>query len=188
MHIYLRTTVTFQAYSNRARFQAARFNPIGEADSELAFCVLLDQMAAIWTVPNATPTLRQRFLIVSSFAGELTNAGTSKFLVFRWRYACRSRTPAEACRKPARLEAPGLMLLQRQCQSGRTRHRGGWALNSKRRSACHPIRERSPDKRAMGASCRRGVSCCFSWAIRCTTTGRREPRILTSIRLIGWCG
>ena len=41
-------------------FQADRFNPIGETDSELAFCVLLDQMAAIWTVPGATPTLREQ--------------------------------------------------------------------------------------------------------------------------------
>jgi predicted glutamine amidotransferase len=31
-------------------FHADRFNPIGETDSELAFCVLLDEMAAIWSV------------------------------------------------------------------------------------------------------------------------------------------
>lgn len=96
-------------------FQADRFNPIGETDSELAFCVLLDQMAAIWTVPNATPTLRQRFLIVSSFAGELRTLGPANFL-----YSDGDMLFAHGHRRKhadtGKIEAPGLVSAQRKCQ------------------------------------------------------------------------
>ena len=113
--IYLHTTVTFRAYSNRSAFQADRFNPIGETDSELAFCVLLDQMAAIWTVPNAMPTLRQRFLIVSSFAGELRKLGPANFL-----YCDGDMLFAHGHRRKhadtGKIEAPGLVSAQRKCQ------------------------------------------------------------------------
>ena len=98
-------------------FQPKQFNPIGETDSELAFCGLLDQMAAIWTVPHATPTLRQQFLIVSSFAGELRRLGPANFL-----YSDGDLLFAHGHRRKhadtGRIAAPGLVLLQRQCQSG----------------------------------------------------------------------
>jgi len=61
-------------------FQPERFNPIGETDSERAFCVLLDRIALIWKDRKATPTLRDRFLIVSSFADELRALGPANFL------------------------------------------------------------------------------------------------------------
>jgi glutamine amidotransferase len=96
-------------------FQADRFNPIGETDSELAFCVLLDQMTAIWTVPNATPTFRQRFLVVSSFASQLRALGPANFL-----YSDGDMLFAHGHRRKhaetGRVEAPGLVLLQQHCQ------------------------------------------------------------------------
>ena len=96
-------------------FQADRFNPIGETDSELAFCVLLDQMAAIWTVPNATPSLRERFRIVSSFAGELRSLGPANFL-----YSDGDMLFAHGHRRKhadtGKIEAPGLVSVQRRCQ------------------------------------------------------------------------
>ncbi|QHO75721.1 class II glutamine amidotransferase [Bradyrhizobium sp. CCBAU 051011] len=95
--------------------QADRFNPIGESDSELAFCALLDQMAAIWTVQGAVPTLRQRFLIVSSFAGELRKLGPANFL-----YSDGDMLFAHGHRRKhaetGKIEAPGLVSIQRQCQ------------------------------------------------------------------------
>ena len=96
-------------------FQADRFNPIGETDSELAFCALLDQMAAIWTVQGAVPTLRQRFLIVSSFAVELRKLGPANFL-----YSDGEMLFAHGHRRKhaetGKIEAPGLVSIQRQCQ------------------------------------------------------------------------
>ena len=98
-------------------FQPDRFNPVGETDSERAFCVLLDRMALIWKIRKAIPTLCERFLIVASFAGELRAMGPANFL-----YSDGDMLVAHGHRRKhaetGRVEAPGLMLLQRQCQSG----------------------------------------------------------------------
>ena len=98
-------------------FQPERFNPVGETDSERAFCVLLERIASIWTRPHATPTLRERFLIVSSFAGELRALGPANFL-----YSDGDLLFAHGHRRKhadtGRVEAPGLVSLQRQCQIG----------------------------------------------------------------------
>ncbi|MGC2781572.1 MAG: class II glutamine amidotransferase [Bradyrhizobium sp.] len=98
-------------------FQADRFNPIGETDSELAFCALLDRMAAVRSAPNAIPTLRQRFLIVSSFAEELRKLGPANFLYsdgdFLFAHGHRRKHA-----NTGRVEAPGLVLLQKDCRSG----------------------------------------------------------------------
>lgn len=98
-------------------FQADRFNPIGETDSERAFCILLDQLAAVWTVPGATPTLRDRFPLVSSFASRLRALGPANFLYcdgdILFAHGHR-RKHAET----GRVKAPGLMLLQQRCPRG----------------------------------------------------------------------
>ena len=98
-------------------FQPERFNPIGETDSERAFCVLLDRMASIWKDRKATPTLRDRFLIVSSFAAELRAFGPANFL-----YSDGDLLFAHGHRRKhadtGRVEAPGLVLLQKHCQNG----------------------------------------------------------------------
>lgn len=99
-------------------FQADRFNPVGETDSELAFCVLLDQLSAIWTAPGAMPTLRERFLTVSSFASQLRALGPANFL-----YCDSDILFAHGHRRKhadtSRVEAPGLVLLQQHCVSGK---------------------------------------------------------------------
>ncbi len=96
-------------------FETARFNPIGETDSELAFCVLLDRMAAVWTAANAKPTLRQRFLVVSSFAAELRKLGPANFL-----YSDGELLFAHGHRRKhadtGKIEAPGLVSAQRRCR------------------------------------------------------------------------
>ncbi|MFH1344995.1 MAG: class II glutamine amidotransferase [Pseudomonadota bacterium] len=98
-------------------FQARRFNPIGETDSELAFCVLLDRMAAISTVPGTSPTLQDRFAVVSSFAAQLRALGPANFL-----YCDGDLLFAHGHRRKhaetGKVEAPGLVSLQRHCQNG----------------------------------------------------------------------
>ncbi len=98
-------------------FQSGRFNPIGETDSERAFCALLDRLALIWKDPKATPTMRERFLIVSSFARELRALGPANFL-----YSDGDVLFAHGHRRKhadtGRVEAPGLLMLLRQCQLG----------------------------------------------------------------------
>ena len=99
-------------------FQPKRFSPVGETDSERAFCVLLDRIASIRTGPGATPTLRERFLVVSSFAEELRALGPANFL-----YSDGDLLFAHGHRRKhadsGRVEAPGLVWLQRQCQIDR---------------------------------------------------------------------
>ncbi|MBZ0149333.1 MAG: class II glutamine amidotransferase [Pseudorhodoplanes sp.] len=98
-------------------FRPVRFSPIGETDSERAFCVLVDRLASIWTGRDATPTLHERFQIVSSFANELRALGPANFLYSDGDYLFahgHRRRQAET----GRVEAPGLMMLLRQCQMG----------------------------------------------------------------------
>jgi predicted glutamine amidotransferase len=79
IHLFAHNGDLPEIFESKA-FQPERFNPIGETDSERAFCVLLDRIALIWKDRKATPTLRERFLILSSFAGELRALGPANFL------------------------------------------------------------------------------------------------------------
>jgi glutamine amidotransferase len=95
-------------------FVPERFKPIGETDSERAFCALLERMAPAWGRSNIAPTLCERFRIVASFAEKLKGLGPANFLYsdgeFLFAHGHR-RKHAET----GRIEAPGLVLLQRQC-------------------------------------------------------------------------
>jgi glutamine amidotransferase len=98
-------------------FQPERFNPLGETDSERAFCVLLNLLALLWKDRKSTPTRRERFLMVSSFARDLRDLGPANFL-----YSDGDLLFAHGHRRKhadtGRVEAPGLVLLQKDCQSG----------------------------------------------------------------------
>jgi predicted glutamine amidotransferase len=64
-----------------ARFAASlhRFRPVGETDSEMAFCLLLDRLAPLWKGP-AVPTLKARLAAVTEFAAEMRPLGIANFL------------------------------------------------------------------------------------------------------------
>ena len=100
-----------------AGFRPNRFNPIGDTDSERAFCVLLDRMAPIWSQANGVPPLSARFAIVSSFARELRALGPANFL-----YSDGDVLFAHGHRRKhaetGKTEAPGLVFLQRECEHG----------------------------------------------------------------------
>jgi predicted glutamine amidotransferase len=116
IHLFAHNGDLPEIFESKA-FQPERFNPIGETDSERAFCVLLDRIALIWKDRKATPTLRERFLILSSFAGELRALGPANFL-----YSDGDLLFAHGHRRKhaatGRVEAPGLVLLQKHCQNG----------------------------------------------------------------------
>jgi glutamine amidotransferase len=57
----------------------SRFDPVGETDSEAAFCLLLDDIAPLWTVPEPPP-LRRRAAAVGRFAAEMRARGQANFL------------------------------------------------------------------------------------------------------------
>jgi glutamine amidotransferase len=102
---------------NLARLRAAAplgvHRPIGDTDSEYAFCALLGRLEALWLESNRAPPLNQRLAIVAAFAAELRLLGPANFL-----YADgdalfahgHKRTQADHGIRP-----PGLHVLCRHC-------------------------------------------------------------------------
>lgn len=61
------------------RSDTIRFLPIGESDSELAFCILLDRVQSLWS-REATPPIDLRRRIVDEFAQEMRRLGPMNFV------------------------------------------------------------------------------------------------------------
>jgi glutamine amidotransferase len=56
------------------------FQPIGETDSEYAFCVLLERLRSLWLRPEKPPALEDRMAVVAETAAGLRELGTANFL------------------------------------------------------------------------------------------------------------
>jgi len=54
--------------------------PIGETDSEFAFCCLMQRLAKLWKNPARLPALDARIAIVAGFAAEIGALGPANFL------------------------------------------------------------------------------------------------------------
>jgi glutamine amidotransferase len=65
--------------SLRARMHLGNFHPVGETDSEHAFCALLEQLRSSWLC-GATPPLERRRGIVGRFAAEIRGLGPANFI------------------------------------------------------------------------------------------------------------
>lgn len=100
-----------------SRFGSTRHSPIGETDSEQAFCALLDRMGNVWRQPGDMPSLEARLSVVSSFAADLRSLGPANFLYSDgdtlFAHGDRRRQAATT-----RVEPPGLVFLQRWCRRG----------------------------------------------------------------------
>lgn len=55
------------------------YQPIGQTDSEYAFCVLLNRLSELWLQPSP-PSAAKRYSIVATFAAELARLGPANFL------------------------------------------------------------------------------------------------------------
>lgn len=87
-----------------------RFQPIGSTDSEAAFCLLLERMAAN---AGAGEPPDRNFAIFAAFARELRDHGPANII-----YALDGHLFIYADRRtqrPGVIEPPGLWILQRQC-------------------------------------------------------------------------
>jgi predicted glutamine amidotransferase len=91
-----------------------RFKPIGETDSEAAFCALLDRMAEVWSQSDPVPPLNARLDAVSQFAGALRPLGPANFL-----YSDGDALFAHGDRRlqsaEGRVDPPGLVYLEKSC-------------------------------------------------------------------------
>ena len=58
-----------------------RYTPVGDTDSEFAFCWLLERLGSAWARGNgAAPTVGERLAIVADFAASLRPLGPSNFV------------------------------------------------------------------------------------------------------------
>ena len=96
---------------------AGRWQPVGDTDSERAFCALLAQVEPLWAQAAGVPSLQARLSLLADFATGLRRLGPANFL-----YSDGDALFAHGHRRiqPAlgRIEPPGLWTLQRQCAGG----------------------------------------------------------------------
>ncbi len=89
-----------------------RFRPIGDTDSEIVFCVLMEQLSPFWAA-GRTPSLDDRFRIISRFATAIRELGPANFL-----YADGDAVFAHSDRRiqaDGMIAPPGLWRLDRTC-------------------------------------------------------------------------
>ncbi|HEU4731122.1 MAG TPA: class II glutamine amidotransferase [Kofleriaceae bacterium] len=95
----------------RSRLRARENHPIGDTDSEHAFCALLDRLRPLWR--RGRPSVPDRFQEVVAFAAELRTLGPANFL-----YSDGELIFAHGHRRRAddgAIKPPGLHVLCRQC-------------------------------------------------------------------------
>jgi len=104
-----------------------RYRPIGQTDSEHAFCALLSRLSPLWQA-QCPPTLDLRLSVLSEFAHELRALGPANFL-----YADGDALFAHGHRRmqiTGRAEPPGLWTRQRLCPTADAapEHSGGASI------------------------------------------------------------
>jgi glutamine amidotransferase len=93
------------------RFAIDGYRPVGDTDSERAFCALLTRLAPLWR--SGLPALARRQDVVARFAMDLRELGPANFL-----YTDGDALYAHADRRTqadGQIVAPGLHLLERRC-------------------------------------------------------------------------
>jgi predicted glutamine amidotransferase len=91
------------------------YRPVGETDSEYAFCVLLERLRPLW-IADAPPPIEARLRVIEDFAAALRELGPANFL-----YCDGDALFAHADRRHQRDDAirpPGLWRLARHCPAG----------------------------------------------------------------------
>lgn len=89
-----------------------RFRPVGATDSEIAFCIILERLAPLWSA-GAAPSLDDRLDIIARFAAEMREMGPANFL-----YGDGDTLFAHGHRRiqaDGTIAPPGLWLLRREC-------------------------------------------------------------------------
>ena len=101
--------------AGRPLVAVGRFRPIGDTDSEVAFCSLLNALMPLWdAVEGVPPRIEQRFAVVAGFAARLRKLGIANFL-----YADGDALFAHSDHRipPGSEEVvPGMYVLERGCE------------------------------------------------------------------------
>lgn len=97
------------------RFRAETFRPVGETDSEYAFCALLERMQSLWRADHQ-PGIKARLEVVSKFASDLRELGPANFI-----YSDGDTLFAHGHKRhqaDGAIRATGLWRLARHCNKG----------------------------------------------------------------------
>ncbi len=100
----------------RSFLPLAHYRPVGDTDSEFAFCVLLEQLRRHW-LGNGVPSLDERFAVVAEFASAVRPLGPANFIysdgdaIFVHGHR---RFHGDGCTA----HPPGLQVLWRHCAAG----------------------------------------------------------------------
>jgi predicted glutamine amidotransferase len=74
----------FDAIDQHFTAASGRFHPVGQTDSEMAFCLLLERLAPLWAgaaaSPRAVPSVAARRAAVTAFAADMRPLGIANFL------------------------------------------------------------------------------------------------------------
>lgn len=73
---------TLEGIEDRTGGDSLFLPPVGETDSELAFCALLARLAPAWKEAGGPPEAAARFGIFAQFAGEMARLGPANFLYY----------------------------------------------------------------------------------------------------------
>lgn len=94
--------------------ESSRYTPVGDTDSEVAFCFLLERLARLWNPPTGRPpAIELRLEIVADFAAMLRQRGPFNFI-----YSDGDALFVHAHRRTqndGNVRPPGLHLLVRSC-------------------------------------------------------------------------
>jgi predicted glutamine amidotransferase len=97
------------------KIEATHLSPIGETDSEYAFCFLLAQMESLWS--SGRPELALRAELIRSVFDRFAELGPANFLYsdgeYLYAYANRRLQSSGGC------EPPGMYYLYRDCDHDR---------------------------------------------------------------------
>lgn len=96
-----------------------RYRPMGETDSEIAYCILLERLAPLWT-SDTVPPLAARLDVVTQFARDMRELGPANFL-----YADGDALFAHGHRRiqdDGTISPPGLWRLCRRCSGDPDAH------------------------------------------------------------------
>jgi predicted glutamine amidotransferase len=111
LHVFAHNGM-LDAIDRNARFAPRRFRPIGETDSEVAFCALLERLSPLWeNGANEDDRLRE----IAGFAADLRALGPANFL-----YANGDTVIAhghERKQNDGVIASPGLHVLCRSCSA-----------------------------------------------------------------------
>lgn len=114
MHVFAHNGDLPGIWSNAALAVTSLHRPIGQTDSEYAYCALLARLRLLWE-PPVPPSLQVRLEVLATFASDLRAVGPANFL-----YADGDALFVHGHRRIQRatgkVEAPGLWLLQRHCK------------------------------------------------------------------------